>query len=176
MRVAQLGETLELLRAMWTTNPASYHGQYYHVDAADSSPLPDPMIPLLVGAHGKKALQVTGRLADIWIWDMCDTYPDLVHTVRQACAEAGRAPTALKLYAEAQVDFPHDPADFVPYEELQQYPGMGRTYHLGPTPQAAIEQLKPYRDLGVEQFIVSGTVEELRRFNDEVAPAVDGWE
>jgi alkanesulfonate monooxygenase SsuD/methylene tetrahydromethanopterin reductase-like flavin-dependent oxidoreductase (luciferase family) len=175
VRVAQLAETLEILRAMWTSNPATYHGQYYRVDAADSSPLPDPMIPILVGTNGAKAMQVAGRLADIWVWDMCDRYPELARTVRQACAEAGRAPTALKIFAEAQIDFPRDPADFVPYEELQQYAGIGRTYHLGPTPQAAIEQLKPYCDLGVEQFIVSGTVEGLRRFSDEVVPAVDGW-
>lgn len=173
VRVAQLAESIEILRAMWTTNPATYHGQYYRVDAADSSPLPEPMIPILVGTNGKKAMQVAGRLADIWVWDMCDTYPQLVNTIRQACAEAGRAPTAVKFYAEAQVDFPQDLADFVPYEELEQYAGIGRTYHLGPTPQAAIEQLKPYRDLGVEQFIVSGTVEALRRFSDEVVTAVD---
>jgi alkanesulfonate monooxygenase SsuD/methylene tetrahydromethanopterin reductase-like flavin-dependent oxidoreductase (luciferase family) len=173
VRVAQLAETVELLRAMWTTNPATYHGEHYRVDAADSSPLPDPMIPILVGTNGQKAMQVAGRLADIWVWDICDNFADLVRSVRQASADAGRAPTAVKIYAEAQLDFPDDPADFVPSEELQQYAGMGRSNHLGPTPQAAIEQLKPYRDLGVEQFILSGTVEALRRFSDAVASALD---
>jgi alkanesulfonate monooxygenase SsuD/methylene tetrahydromethanopterin reductase-like flavin-dependent oxidoreductase (luciferase family) len=131
------------------------------------------MIPILVGTNGQKAMQVAGRLADIWVWDICDNFADLVRSVRQASADAGRAPTAVKIYAEAQLDFPDDPADFVPSEELQQYAGMGRSNHLGPTPQAAIEQLKPYRDLGVEQFILSGTVEALRRFSDAVASALD---
>lgn len=170
VRVAQLAEAVEVLCAMWRENPASYHGEYYSVESADSTPLPDPMIPILVGTNGKKAMQVAGQLADIWEWDMCDNYPELVHTVRQACTEAGRASTAIKIYAEAQIDFPQDLADFVPFEELQQYPGIGRSFHLGPTPQAAIEQIKPYIDLGVEQLIVGGSLEELRRFSDEVVP------
>ena len=171
VRVAQLAEAIAVLQTMWTTNPATYHGQYYRVTAADSSPLPDPMIPILVGTNGKKAMQIAGRLADIWEWDICDNYVDLVNTVRQACIEAGRAASAVRIYAEAQLDFPEDPADFVPFEEMQQYAGIGRSYHLGPTPQAAIEQIKPYRDLGVEQIIVGGSLDALRRFSDEVVPA-----
>jgi Luciferase-like monooxygenase len=100
VRVAQLAEAIEILRAMWTANPATYHGEYYRVEAADS-------------------------------------------------------------------------ADFVGSDEMQQYPGIGPSNHLGPTPQAAIEQIKPYRDLGVAQLIVGGSIEELRRFSEEVVPAFD---
>lgn len=170
VRVAQLAETLEVLRAMWTTNPATYHGEYYHVEAADSTPLPDPMIPILVGTNGKKAMQVAARLADIWEWDMCDNFAEMVGTLRGSCVEYGRSPDAVKIYVEAELDFPDDPADFVPFEDPQLYAGYGRSNHLGPTPQAAIEQIKPYIDLGVKQMIVGGSVQELRRFSDEVAP------
>jgi alkanesulfonate monooxygenase SsuD/methylene tetrahydromethanopterin reductase-like flavin-dependent oxidoreductase (luciferase family) len=173
VRVAQLAEAIEVLRTMWTTNPATYHGEYYHVEAADSAPLPDPPIPILVGTNGKKAMQVAARLADIWEWDMCDNYADMVNALRRSCIEYGRSPDEIKIYAEAQLDFPADPADFVGSEEMQQYPGIGPSNHLGPTPQAAIEQIKPYRDLGVAQLIVGGSMEELRRFSEEVVPAFD---
>lgn len=171
VRVAQLAETLEVLRAMWTSNPATYHGQYYHVEEAISAPLPEPMIPLFVGTTGKKAMQVAARLADIWSWDMCDNFPELLSHLRRSCVEYGRPPAEVQVYVEAQVSFPKDPATFVPYYDWP-IASFGRSNHLGPTPRAAIEQLKPYRDLGIEHFIVSSDLDSLRRFSAEVIPAV----
>lgn len=170
IRVAQLAETIEVLRAMWTTNPATYHGQYYHIEAADSTPLPDPMIPILVGTNGAKAMQVAARLADIWEWDMCDNFPELVAGLRRTADDYGRPTNAIRVFTEAELDFPEDPSDFVPYDDPQLYAGIGHSNHLGPTPKAAIEQIKPYVDLGVEQLIVGGSMEELRKFSEEVAP------
>jgi alkanesulfonate monooxygenase SsuD/methylene tetrahydromethanopterin reductase-like flavin-dependent oxidoreductase (luciferase family) len=172
VRVAQLAETLELLCTMWTTNPATYHGAYYHVEAAISAPLPDPMIPILVGTTGKRAMQIATRLADIWSWDMCDNFPELLSALRRSCVEYGRSPGDMQVYVEAQVSFPKDPATFVPYYDSP-VPSFGRSNHLGPTPQAAIEQIKPYRDLGIEHFIVSGDLDSMRRFSAEVVPAVE---
>lgn len=174
VRVAQLAETIELLRAMWTTNPATYRGQYCQVEKADATPLPDPMIPIMVGTNGKKALRVAARLADIWTWDMSESFADLVKSLRRACVECGRAENAVDVYVEAELDFPDDPADFVSSEDLQLYPGSGRSQHLGPTPKAAIEQIKRYQDLGVEHFIVTTrTIDHLRLFSDKVAPQFD---
>ena len=39
--------------------------------------------------------------------------------------------------------------------------------------KAAIEQMKPYRDLGVDHFIVTGNIDALRLFSNEVAPYFD---
>jgi alkanesulfonate monooxygenase SsuD/methylene tetrahydromethanopterin reductase-like flavin-dependent oxidoreductase (luciferase family) len=172
VRVAQLGEIIELLRAMWTANPATYHGQYYHVEEANSSPLPDPPIPILVGTNGKKAMQVAARLADIWSWDMCDNFADLLATLRQSAAEYGRKPEEIAVYVETLLHFPDDPADFVPEQVNTQYPGIGNSSHVGPMPKDAIEQIKRYIDLGVTQFIIEGDAQELRRFSEEVAPAL----
>ena len=74
---------------------------------------------------------------------------------------------------ETELDFPADPADFVAAEDQQLYPGFGRNQHLGPTPKAAIEQMKPYRDLGVDHFIVTGDIDAIRLFSNEVAPYFD---
>jgi alkanesulfonate monooxygenase SsuD/methylene tetrahydromethanopterin reductase-like flavin-dependent oxidoreductase (luciferase family) len=156
---------------MWTSNPAAYHGQYYHVDAADSTPPPDPMIPLFVGTAGKKAMQVAARLADTWSQDMCGNFPDLLSHLRRSRVEYGRSSSEVKVYVEAQVSFSDDPATCVPYYGWP-IASFGRSNHLGPTPQAAIEQVKLYRDLGIEHVIVSGELELMRRFSDEVVPAV----
>ena len=69
VRVAQLAEAIQIIRAVWTQSPATYHGTYYHVDGLICEPMPDPPIPIMIGTEGPKALAVTARLADMWNWD-----------------------------------------------------------------------------------------------------------
>jgi alkanesulfonate monooxygenase SsuD/methylene tetrahydromethanopterin reductase-like flavin-dependent oxidoreductase (luciferase family) len=52
VRVAQLAETIEILRAMWTQSPATYSGRHYRVEQAYCEPRPDPMIPIMIGSAG----------------------------------------------------------------------------------------------------------------------------
>src|SRR4051812_44860978 len=68
-RVAQLAEAMQIVRAMWTESPASFHGEHYTIDKAYCEPRPDPIPPILVGTSGPKALRVVARLADAWSWD-----------------------------------------------------------------------------------------------------------
>lgn len=68
VRVEQMAETIEILRAMWTQVPATYHGNHYHIDNTKGIPQPDSMIPIMVGSNGTKALKVVARLADMWTW------------------------------------------------------------------------------------------------------------
>src|ERR1044072_8801997 len=63
-RVEQLAETIEIIRAMWTQSPVTYHGNHYHIDNAYCEPRPDPVPPILVGTNGKRAVGVAARLAD----------------------------------------------------------------------------------------------------------------
>jgi alkanesulfonate monooxygenase SsuD/methylene tetrahydromethanopterin reductase-like flavin-dependent oxidoreductase (luciferase family) len=68
VRVEQLAEAIEAIRAMWTQAPATYHGIYYRIDNAYCEPRPDPPPPIMVGTNGPKALRVAARLADWWNW------------------------------------------------------------------------------------------------------------
>jgi alkanesulfonate monooxygenase SsuD/methylene tetrahydromethanopterin reductase-like flavin-dependent oxidoreductase (luciferase family) len=40
VRVAQLGEAIDVLRGMWTQSPATYHGEHYQVQDAYCEPRP----------------------------------------------------------------------------------------------------------------------------------------
>src|SRR5262249_32787436 len=62
VRVAQLEETIEILHAMWSKSPATYHGTHHHIEEAYCEPRPSPMIPILVGTSGAKALRVVAPL------------------------------------------------------------------------------------------------------------------
>jgi alkanesulfonate monooxygenase SsuD/methylene tetrahydromethanopterin reductase-like flavin-dependent oxidoreductase (luciferase family) len=41
-RIEQLGEAIDIIRALWTTDPTTYEGKHYRVHAAHCQPQPDP--------------------------------------------------------------------------------------------------------------------------------------
>ena len=67
VRIAQLAEAIELIRAMWAGGPASYQGEHYQIAGAYCESRPDPIPPIMVGGHGEKhLLRVVARHADWW--------------------------------------------------------------------------------------------------------------
>lgn len=168
MRIAQLAEAIELLRAMWTQSPASYSGRYYKVANASCEPRPDPVPPVVVGGNGDKVLKVVARLADGWNSGAnIATYRQRYDVLRRACDEIGRDVAAISCSLYAHAYFPADHAD---YARRQQEYGDDLVL-LGPTPTAAIAQLQPYVEAGVTHFAVKphtlATVEGLAA---QVAP------
>ena len=162
-RVAQLAETIELVRAMWTQAPATYIGKHYKVENAYCAPRPNPLPRILVGTAGPKALAVTARLADAWNYDHGPRYLPALETLRAECAKLGRDFGALWLTLTGSVRFPQDLSGYQPPDHPQ----------FGPTPADAIEQLKPYIALGVRTFpLVFADLYTLQKFDAEVAPAL----
>lgn len=64
-RVSRLEEALQVCRALWTEDRATFRGRYYRVEAAVCEPKPvqDPM-PLWVGGGGPRLLRIAARHAD----------------------------------------------------------------------------------------------------------------
>ena len=173
-RVEQLAEAIEVMRAMWTESPATFHGAWYSVDGAYCEPRPDPPIPIMVGTNGPKALRVTARLADWWNWDgpWEATYRRPYEQLRQHCSEVGRPFEEITLTAGLPVYFPDDPATFEPSYEHRFYPGQEFGI-LGPTPADAIREIDLLIDVGVRHFqVVFEDMKTLLLFVDEVLPAV----
>ena len=54
VRIAQLGEAIELIRLMWTEAPTDYSGEHYQIAGARCEPRPDPIPPVMVGGSGEK--------------------------------------------------------------------------------------------------------------------------
>jgi alkanesulfonate monooxygenase SsuD/methylene tetrahydromethanopterin reductase-like flavin-dependent oxidoreductase (luciferase family) len=174
MRVDQLAEAIEVMRAMWNESPATYEGDWYRVAAAYCEPRPDPPIPIMVGTNGPKALRVTARLADWWNWDgpWEPTYRRPYELLRQRCEEIGRPFEEITLTAGLTVSFPGDPTTFESSYEHRFYPGQVFGI-LGPTPDDAIGEIQRLVDVGVRHFLPAfSDMATLRLFVDEVVPAL----
>jgi F420-dependent oxidoreductase-like protein len=94
LRIAQMEEAVNLIRAMWTQPYTTFHGQFFHVEEAVLEPKPfqQPMPPILIGGVGEKFLLPT--LARVG--DACNLFgpPAAFRRVRQVlrryCEAEGR--------------------------------------------------------------------------------------
>jgi probable F420-dependent oxidoreductase len=66
-RVSRLAESLSILKGLWSGEPFSFRGQHYTIDAPAgvARALRQPHPPLLVGAGGRRMLELAAREADI---------------------------------------------------------------------------------------------------------------
>ncbi len=174
VRVEQLAEAIEVMRAMWTQSPASYEGRHYRVQDAYCEPRPEPPIPIMVGTNGPRALRVTARLADWWNWDgpWEPNFREPYEVLAAHCADIGRPVHDIVLTACVDISIPDDPAQFEASYEHRFYPG--KPFHvLGPTPDDVVRELDRLIEHGVVHF--QATFEDMRtfdRFIGEVIPAM----
>lgn len=65
-RVARLGESLDVLRALWSGGPVTYDGRFFHLRDAQQRPVPTRPIPVVIGGMGDRTLELVRRHADWW--------------------------------------------------------------------------------------------------------------
>ena len=173
VRVAQLAETIELLKTLWSQSPASYQGESYRLDDALCA-RPDPPIPILVGTNGPRALKVVARLADWWVWDgpWETTYRAPYERLRAECEAIGRPFEEITLACELTVSMPDDATGFAATYEHPFYPGQVFGV-AGPTPADVVREIEQLVDVGVKHIALNFDDEAgIRRFIDEVVPQV----
>lgn len=84
--VARLGETVEILRRMWTEDVFDFDGRHYRLRGTRNEPKPvqRPGPPLLIGGWGTRLLRLVAERADIW------NIPGPPHNSVEFIAERGR--------------------------------------------------------------------------------------
>lgn len=93
VRIAQLAEAIQIIRALWTEAPATYQGEHYQIADAYCAPRPDPQPPIMVGGEGEQyLLRVVARHADWWNYGFTDaaTYAHKQQVLQQHCRAVGR--------------------------------------------------------------------------------------
>lgn len=101
-RGARTDEHIEAMRALWTDQKASYHGEF--VDFADCVSLPKPAqgtIPVHIGGHSDAAAKRAGRLGDGFFPGRGDhaELARLIELTRRTAEEHGRDPGAVEFTA-----------------------------------------------------------------------------
>jgi probable F420-dependent oxidoreductase len=81
-RFALLRERVEAMKAIWTSDEASYHGEFVNFDRIWSWPKPvqKPHPPILIAGNGPKALDRVLAYADEWLPEF---EPNLIERIKE---------------------------------------------------------------------------------------------
>jgi probable F420-dependent oxidoreductase len=95
-KIDGLEEAIRIARGLWSEPGFTFEGRLYRTEDAQLEPKPARRIPIWLGTYGKRALSVTGRLADGWIPTLELAPPERVTAMRErvlaAARQAGRDP------------------------------------------------------------------------------------
>jgi alkanesulfonate monooxygenase SsuD/methylene tetrahydromethanopterin reductase-like flavin-dependent oxidoreductase (luciferase family) len=179
VRVEQLEEALQIIKALWTEPQATFQGNHYQVRAAYCEPKPEPLPVIMVGAFKPKMLRLTARYADWWNVSSIgpETYRQMTKSFVQACAEVGRDPVQVRrswcggcACAPTQAEAMRLAGDRFSADNEDDFGFVG-------TPQQIVEQMRSFVELGVDYFMVDCTgfpkLTTLELLVHEVLPALN---
>ncbi|OGO28477.1 MAG: hypothetical protein A2W33_00195 [Chloroflexi bacterium RBG_16_52_11] len=157
VRVEQLEEALQIIKAMWTEKRVTFSGAYYRVVDAVCEPKPDPFPPIMVGAFKPKMLRVAAKYADEW--NVSSTgirrYRRLAEAFKHACNDVGRDPaTVQRSWGGGCVCMPMQAEAERIAGECYRADNLEDDFGFVGTPRQVIEQMRPFIDLGVSSFMV----------------------
>jgi probable F420-dependent oxidoreductase len=93
-RFGVMRERVEAMKAIWTQEEASYHGEYVDFERIWSWPKPAqwPHPPVLVGGNGRTVLDRVLAYGDAWIpnYNQSDDLLERIADLQERAAEAGR--------------------------------------------------------------------------------------
>lgn len=100
-------EYVAALRALWTQNPATFHGEFVDFDKCISLPVPPQgSVPIVVGGHSAVSARRAGRLGDGFFpgKGSVEDLTELVSIMNASAAAAGRDASAIELTTGARPD------------------------------------------------------------------------
>ncbi|GLV54631.1 hypothetical protein KDH_14780 [Dictyobacter sp. S3.2.2.5] len=153
VRIEELEETIQIVKALWREDHVTFEGKHYSVKDANCQPKPDPIPPIMVAAFQPRMMRLTARHADWWVTQGTEI-PKIaaqVASLNEACDRIGREQTSIKRLLQLG-------CYCAPTEtELRQIIGdkkVNPNWSLSGTPAQIVEQLRPFIDLGFDHFII----------------------
>ncbi len=160
-------EYVRLIKAMWSSSPATFTGTYFSFEDMSCGPLPiqDPFLPVAIGGFSISAMRRAARVGDGWhpaARPLTGLRSDVAR-FNQELTEAGRpaseVPITLKLPS----------LGFDPIADPE----------WGADPDTWIERFQEYETLGVRRVVIDyavesdrGAFEVLDRFERDVRPSL----
>ncbi|WP_432849489.1 TIGR03619 family F420-dependent LLM class oxidoreductase [Amycolatopsis sp. CA-161197] len=99
-RGGRLDELIQVLRTLWTADPAGHDGAHWQIPDSHVGlrPVQNPHPPILLGGMSERALRRVGTSADGWLPTLLP--PQYLHrtwaVIADAATEAGRDPATLR--------------------------------------------------------------------------------
>ena len=154
-RGAITSETMQVMKALWTQERASFHGKYWHFDDILFSPKPlqKPHVPLWVAGMSPAAYRRTGTLGDGWHATGIpqEEFIKGRDEIRRIAREAGRDPAQITLSMRINVSYG---SQFTTETER-------RSVLDGDDTDAMIEAIDAWRDAGVDHLILAPATNDM---------------
>ncbi|HLG62177.1 MAG TPA: LLM class flavin-dependent oxidoreductase [Ktedonosporobacter sp.] len=147
IRMEQLEEAVQIIRAMWSSSPATFEGQHYQIRDAYCMPQPSPQIPILIGGGGEqRTLAIVARYADWWNFNSVtvEEYARKLAILRQHCERVGRDPATIKLTYLGTASISEDPAKVKRHSQK---------HFIAGTPAEVTSEIKRFQKIGITHFM-----------------------
>jgi alkanesulfonate monooxygenase SsuD/methylene tetrahydromethanopterin reductase-like flavin-dependent oxidoreductase (luciferase family) len=181
VRIEQLEEALQIIKALWTEEQATFEGRYYQVIEAVCEPKPDPLPPVMVGAFRPKMLRLTAQYADWWNVSSTslESYRHMLRNFERACTDVGRDPAQVRrtwgggcVCAPTQEAAAAIAGDRYITDNPDEFDFVG-------TPRQIVEQMRPFINMGIDYFMLDcGGFPDLTTLElliSEVLPTINGF-
>src|ERR1700761_8468505 len=111
-KVDGLAEAVGIIRGAWTTSGYTQDGRQHRARDLEMEPKPTRPIPIGLGAFARRALAVTGRLADGWIPSLgyrpVEEFTAMRRRIDAAAQAAGRRPESIRSILNLSVSIDAD--------------------------------------------------------------------
>ena len=152
-------EFLQVLKAIWTTNPVEFQGRFYKVPRSylELKPVQKPHPPIYLAAFAPASMKRVATMASGWnpVAVPIDGMAQMFAGIKQMAKEAGRDPSSLKMIVRANIEIADKP---LPKE---------RTIFAGTLEQIK-EDITRCREIGAHEVFFDPT------FNRETR-SLDNW-
>ncbi len=174
-RISRLEEALQICRAMFREEAATFHGRYYHVEGALNSPRPIQRNgpPIMIGGGGEqRTLKLVAQYGD-----MCNIFGDAptvrhkMDVLNRHCESVGRDPNTITRTRLGSLLIRHNDAEAEKaFEQILNIPGINKDWaRAGFTvggPDTVTEKVQELLDAGLDGVIFNMPHMEIPEFID----------
>lgn len=161
-RIRQMEEGLTVIKQLWSTERATFHGKHYQLDAAICEPKPrqSPHPPITVGGGGEQMLlRAVARHADIWNYfpTPLPEFEHKTHVLEQHCRDLGRDPQTLErslMTPTVTAEWEKEVRDQLEAAKARGYMWTLSGNYVQGTPDIVVPRYRDYIRRGVSCFIV----------------------